>query len=134
MASFEELHIHPAFASALSRWGWSPDDAALRDAAPTAARGHNLIAVTPPVPVYATPVLAGLLSRVEPGQRALIIVPAVQLEEWGALVRGLNHEGHLRIQVARGIARAMRQLRAESVDILLTTPEQIALLLASDLE
>ena len=123
MASFEELHIQPAFASALSRWGWSADDAAVRDAAPTAARGHNLVAVTPPAPVYATPAVAGLLSRVQPGQRALIIVPAVQLDEWGALLHGLNHERHLRIQVARGIARAMRQLRAESVDILLTTPE-----------
>jgi ATP-dependent RNA helicase DeaD len=121
--SFEELHIQPAFAAALNRWGWIPDDPALRDAAPTAARGHNLVAVTPPAPVYTTPAVAGLLSRLEPGQPALIIVPPVQLDEWAALVRGLNQDGGLRVQVARGTARAMRQLRAGSVDVLVTTPE-----------
>lgn len=128
MPSFEELHIQPRFAAVLSRWGWSPDDPAVRDAAPTAARGHNLVAVTPPAPVYTAPAVAGLLSRLEPGQRALIIVPSVQLDDWGTLVRGLNQDGSLRIQVARGTARSMRQLRAESVDVLVTTPESALVL------
>lgn len=123
MPPFEELHIRPPFASALQRWGWSPDDPGVREAAPTAARGHNLVAVTPPAPVYTTPALGGLFSRLEPGNRALVIVPSVQLDEWGALTHGLNQDGSLRIQVARGTARAMRQLRAESLDVLVATPE-----------
>jgi DbpA RNA binding domain len=121
--SFEDFHIYAPIAATLDRWGWSPQDHVAKEAAPTAARGHNLVAVTPPVPTYAAPAMAGVLSRLQHDGRALIIVPSDQLEEWGALVHGLVRDTRLRVQVARGAARAMRQLRADALDAVVATPE-----------
>jgi ATP-dependent RNA helicase DeaD len=119
--SFEDLHLQPSIATALRDLGWTPDDA--KDASPTAARGHNLVAVTPPVPAYAAPGLAGMINRLEPGRRGLVLAPSSQLEEWGALAHLLARGSDVRVEVARGTARAMRRLRAESLDLLVTTPE-----------
>ena len=123
MAGLEELHLTPPIASALERLGWTAADALVREAAPTAARGHNLVAAVPPAPAYAAPALAGMLSRLGPQQRGLLLCPAVQLEDWGTLVHALAGETALRVQVAHGAARAMRRLRAGTVDLLVTTPE-----------
>ncbi|HZA99171.1 MAG TPA: DbpA RNA binding domain-containing protein [Gemmatimonadales bacterium] len=95
----------------------------MREAAPTAARGHNLVAVTPPVPSYTSPALAGILSRLQGGARALLLVPAGQLDEWGALVHRLIRGTAVRAHVARGTARAMRQLRADALDVVVATAE-----------
>lgn len=123
--SLEELHIQPVIAATLDSLGWTPDHPAVREAAPTAARGHNLVAVTPPVPAYATPALGGVLSRLEPGSGGLVLVlvPAGQLEEWGALIHRLVQDTRLKVHVARGTARAMRRLRADALDVLMTTAE-----------
>lgn len=122
VTSFEDLHLKPSIAAALERLDWKPDDPSARETAPTAARGHNLVAVTPPAPAYATPGLAGLLSRLE-GSRALLVCPAQQLDEWGALVHRIAQDTRLRVQVARGTARAMRRLRAEALDVVVASPE-----------
>jgi ATP-dependent RNA helicase DeaD len=121
--SFEDFHLHSAISATLTRLGWSADDPGARDATPTAARGHNLVALTPPVPAYATPVLGAVLSRMTQGRRAILLVPAAQLEEWGGLVHVLARDAGIRVQVARGTARAARRLHQESVDCLVTTPE-----------
>ena len=121
MPSFEELHIQPSIARVLDQRGWTPETPASREVAPTAARGHNLVALAPPIPVYAAPAVAGMLSRVERGKPALVLVPAVQLEDWGALISDLAQDSSLSIQVGRGPSRAMRRLRAESLDVLVTT-------------
>jgi ATP-dependent RNA helicase DeaD len=121
LPAFEDLHIQPVIAAALERRGWTPDAPGARDTAPTVARGHNLVAVTPPVPVYAAPAVAGMLSRLEQGKRALFVVPSVQLEEWGTLVYSLAEETSLRVQVARGTSRAMRRLRSESLEVLVAS-------------
>ena len=125
MPSLEDLHIQPAIAATLDSLGWTSDHPAVRETAPSAARGHNLVAVAPPVPAYATPALGGALSRLEPGSRALVLVlvPAGQLDEWGALLHRLVQDTPLRVQVARGTARAMRQLRADALDVLMATAE-----------
>lgn len=123
MPSLEDLHIQPAIAATLESVGWTPDHPAVREAAPTAARGHNLVAVTPPVPAYAAPALAGVLSRLEGRARALVLVPAGQLDEWGVLIHRLAQDTPLRVLVARGTARAMRQLRADALDVLVATAE-----------
>jgi ATP-dependent RNA helicase DeaD len=128
--SFEELHILPSIARVLDQRGWTPDEAVARDVAPTAARGHNLVAVTPPIPAYAAPALAGILSRVERGKPALILVPAVQLEEWGAVIADLAQDASLSVQIGRGPSRAMRRLRQESLDVLVTTLETALQLVA----
>jgi ATP-dependent RNA helicase DeaD len=129
LPSFQELHLKPPIATALERLGWNADDAAARDAAPTAARGHNLVASTPPVPSYAAPALAGVLSRLGNGSPALLLSPQGQLDEWGRLAHTLGREAALRIQVAHGTARAIRRLKADAVDLVITTPETALTLL-----
>jgi DbpA-like RNA binding protein len=109
--------------AALQRLGWSADDARIREATPTAARGNNLVAYSPPVPAHAAPGLAGLLSRLIDGGRGLLLAPASQLDEWGALVHHLSEGSGLRVQVAHGVSRAMRRLRAGVVDLVITSPE-----------
>jgi ATP-dependent RNA helicase DeaD len=123
MPAFDQLHLSPSIASALQSLGWAADDPMLREAAPTAARGHNLVAVTPPVPAYAAPALAGLLSRSGKGRRGLLLCPLAQLDEWGGLVHLLGHDAGLRVQVAHGTARATRRLLSDSVDFVVATPE-----------
>ncbi len=123
MSTSESLHLRPSVAASLERLGWSVDDAAVREAAPTAARGHNLVVVAPPAPVYAVPALAGLVSRLGADGHALLLAPASQLQEWGGQAGSLAADSNLRIQVAHGTARAMRRLRGEGVDLLITTPD-----------
>jgi ATP-dependent RNA helicase DeaD len=121
--TFEDLHLKTPIAVALERLGWSADDGKVRETAPTVARGHNLVALTPPAPAYAAPALAGFLSRLTDGGRGLLLVPPSQLDEWGALVYELARETSLRVQVAHGTARVMRLLRADALDLVITTPE-----------
>jgi len=127
--SFQDLHLTPNIAAALERLGWNADDAAARGTVPTAARGHNLVAATPPAPVYATPALAGILSRLGDGARALLLAPAGQLDEWGRVAHTLAGDSGVRVQVAHGMARAMRRLKADAVDLVVATPETALTLL-----
>jgi ATP-dependent RNA helicase DeaD len=126
--SFEDFHLHSAIAATLQRLGWSPDDPLARESAPTVGRGHNLVAVTPPTPAYAAPALAGVISRLQKDRRALLLVPSTQLDEWGGLVHLLAEGTGLRMHVARGAARAMRHLRGNSLQLLVTTPETALML------
>ena len=120
---FEDLHVAAAAARALASMGWDADDAMARDMAPTAARGHNLVAVTPPSPAYAAPAIAGLLGRAGHGVQLLLLVPAAEVDVWGALVNRLAREMPLRVQAARGEARALRRLRADALDVLIASPD-----------
>jgi hypothetical protein len=121
VTTFEDFHLLATVATALDHLGWSAEDTAMRDTAPTAARGHNLVAVTPPAPVYATPAVAGALSRVGDGKRMLLLCPPAQLDEWGQLVHGLAEGSTIRSHVAAGTARAMRLIRAGEVDVLISS-------------
>ena len=122
MTSYDDHHLTPLIATAVERLGWSADDPALRETTPTAARGHNLVVVAPPSPAYAVPALAGMLSRLGPGVRGLLLCSEAQLNEWGLLVTSIGGDA-LRIQVARGTARAMRRLKAADVDLVVTSPD-----------
>ena len=96
----------------------------MRDAAPTAARGHNLVLLLPPSPVAASPALAGLLSRLGasvPGPPARLRRPARRMGTRGPQRRARDRG--LRVQVAHGTSRATRRLRDSAVDLLITTPE-----------
>jgi ATP-dependent RNA helicase DeaD len=130
LPSFQDLHLKPPIAAALERLGWNPDDTGARETAPTAARGHNLVASTPPVPAYAAPALGGLLSRLDEGSCALLLSPPGQLDEWGALAHALTRDADLRVQVAHGTARAMRRLKAGAVNLVIATPETALALLS----
>jgi ATP-dependent RNA helicase DeaD len=122
VTSYDDHHLTPPIAAAVERLGWSPDDPALRETTPTAARGHNLVVVAPPSPAYAVPALAGMLSRLGAGARGLLLCSEAQLNEWGLLVTSIGGDA-LRIQVARGTARAMRRLKAAEVDLVVTSPD-----------
>jgi len=123
VAALETLHLSPDIVAALDQLGWRADDALMRDAAPTAARGHNLVLVLPPSPTAATPALAGLLSRLGPERPGLLLAPAAQLEEWNRVAHRVLGTSTLRIQAAHGTARASRRLRDAGVDLLIATPE-----------
>jgi ATP-dependent RNA helicase DeaD len=128
--SFEDLHVTPPIAAALARLGWNPEDAGVREVIPTTARGNNVVASIPPTPAYATPSLAGALTRLREGARALLLAPAAQLDEWGRLAYTLSHEAGIRVQVAHGTARAMRRLKADALDLVIATPETALTLLS----
>ena len=110
----DALHLTPAVAAALERLGWGADHPLLRDAAPTAARGHNLVMVVPPAPAYAVPALAGILSRLGQGHRALVLAPPAQVQEWAATAHEVARGSGLRIEAAQGTARASRRKAAVS--------------------
>lgn len=126
---FEDLHVAAAAARALHAMGWDVDNAGARDMAPTAARGHNLVAVTPPSPAYAAPALAGLLGRSGSGSQLLLLVPAAEIDTWAGLVNRLARDLPLRVQAAHGEARALRRLRAGALDVLITAPDTALALL-----
>jgi hypothetical protein len=123
VAGLEELHLTPSIAAALDRLGWRDDDPLTREAAPTAARGHNLVLLLPPSPVAATPALGGMLTRLGEGRPGLLLAPAGQLDEWGRVAHQAAGDSGLRVQVAHGTSRATRRLRADAVDLLIATPE-----------
>jgi ATP-dependent RNA helicase DeaD len=123
VAVLDALHLTPPIAEALARLGWASDDSLMREAAPTAARGHNLVLALPPSPAAATPAVAGMLARLGPERSGLVLAPAAQLEEWGRVVHPMVAGTGLRVQVAKGASRAARRLRDASLDLLITTPE-----------
>jgi ATP-dependent RNA helicase DeaD len=126
--SFEDLHLTPPIAEALQRLGWTADDPALREAAPTAARGHNLVLVAPPSPAYAVPALAGMFSRLGEGRRGLLLAAEAHLAEWGSLASAVGGDA-LRIQVSRSAGRATRRLKSGEVDLVVMTPDTALALL-----
>jgi ATP-dependent RNA helicase DeaD len=127
VTALEELHLTPPIAAAVARLGWVADDPLVREAAPTAARGHNLVLAVPPSPTAATPAIAGMLSRLGEGRQGLLLCAPGQLEEWGRRVHLLTG-GSLRIQLAQGTSRATRRLKAGEVDLLVASPETAAAL------
>ncbi len=126
----ERLQLTPAVGAALAALGWTADDPRVKDATPTAARGHALVVVAPPAAAYAAPALGGLVSRLaSEGGRALLIGPEPELAEWGALAHALSRASALRVQTAYGVARAARRLRSESLDLLVASPAATGALL-----
>src|SRR4029077_12016262 len=105
MTDLEQLHLTHSVADALTALGWAADDPRVREAVPTAARGHNLAVVAPPGPAYGGPALARLASRLAGGGGegpALLLCPEVELEGWGGLMKALLKGTELRLEVARG--------------------------------
>jgi ATP-dependent RNA helicase DeaD len=118
----DSLHLSPSVAAAVERLGWQADQPLLREAAPTAARGHNLVLVVPPAPAYGVPALAGLLSRPGPGARVLLLAPPAQVAEWAATAHEVARGSGLRVEAAQGAARAGRRIRDGEVDLLIAAP------------
>jgi ATP-dependent RNA helicase DeaD len=133
MTEVGQLHLTDTIAHALTTLGWAADDPRVREAAPTAARGHNLALVTPPSPAYSAPALAGLGSRMarrELEGPALLLCPEAELEEWGALAATLLGGVDLRLEVARGATRAAKRVHGGTIDLLVASPRAVAPLAA----
>src|SRR5690606_31615483 len=118
---FEELHLSPVLAGRLEDWSWDASQREVREAAATAARGNNLALLAPPTPAWATPALAGVMSRPE-ARTCLLLAPDAELAEWAALAHRLAAGTDWRVLAAQGEARAVRLLLAGRVDMLLATP------------
>ncbi len=123
MSGLTELHLTPAVAGVLESMGYTAQDAAVREQAATAARGHNLALAWPPAACYSVPALAGLVSAQLGGTtRAVLLAPPGSLAEWAAAVLPLAAAAGLATLVADTPARATRRLREGTLDLLITTP------------
>ncbi len=125
MSGFEELQLAAGAASVLERWGWRPSQTLVREAVPTVARGHNLVAVTPPSPAAAAPVVAAFVQRLGPDAQGLLIAPPAELALWGGVAQTVAAATGVRAETAASPARALRRLRSGSLDLLITTPATV---------
>ncbi|MDX2193580.1 MAG: DbpA RNA binding domain-containing protein [Gemmatimonadales bacterium] len=99
-----------------------PLPSALRDAAATAQRGHNVIAVAPPGPGVAHALLGATLAARAPGAGLLVILVAdAELAAWGPAVLEAARRAGRRALVAAGAARAARAVRDPALDVLVVT-------------
>ena len=126
-----ELHLSAPVARTLESWDWQASDPLLKDAVPTVARGHNLVAVLPPSPAAAAPLIGAVLGRLGGGVRGLMVVPPGMLAEWTGVVFGVAAGTGLRVGAALASARALRELRAGSLDLLVASPSVIQELMTS---
>ncbi len=126
-----ELHLSAPVARTLESWDWQASDPLLKDAVPTVARGHNLVAVLPPSPAAAAPLIGAVLGRLGGGVRGLMVVPPGMLAEWAGVVFGVAAGTSLRVGVALASARALRELRTGSLDLLVASPSVIQELMSS---
>ena len=102
-----ELHLSAPVARTLESWDWQASDPLLRDAVPTVARGHNLVAGAPPSPAAAAPLIGAVLGRLGRGVRGLMVVPPGMLAEWAGVVFGVAAGTGLRVGAA--LASAARR-------------------------
>jgi hypothetical protein len=119
------LHVTGPVAAALARLGLPETDPNLAEVVPTAARGNNLVVVTPPAAVHAAPGLAGAISARSGRETGVLLVLVAEpaLEEWESVVSALAGDAGHTVHAVRTLARAARLLLAGAVDILLTPPE-----------
>ena len=111
----------------LAAAGWSAEHPAMRDAAPVAARGHNLVFVAPPSPAWAAPVLGGVISRLSTERRGPVLGLASEesVDEWARVAGGIALQSGIRVAVAHGTARVTRLLRSDTTDLVFLTPRVI---------
>ncbi len=126
MAGIEADSLALSGRVALERLGWRIDEPAVRDVLPPAERGTNLVLEVPPAVAWAGPVVAGLVSGLEHrGGRVLVLAAPGTEDEWGTLWSMLTQDTSLRVEAARGPARATRRLRTDAVDVLIGAPDTI---------
>ncbi|HEY3934816.1 MAG TPA: DbpA RNA binding domain-containing protein [Gemmatimonadales bacterium] len=120
MSGFLEWQMAPAVAAGLERLGWQASDPEVRDVVPAVVRGNNLVAVLPPVPAWAIPIVAALLGRTDAAGQVLILVAPAQLDEWTTAVGALIEGSSLKVEVLRPGATPRRA--AEPVDLAIASP------------
>lgn len=125
MSELDLFPLAPPVAATLAAAGWPADHPAMREAAPVAARGHNLVYVAPPSPTWAAPVLGGVLSRLAGTRRGPVVAlsPAEGVDEWARIARGIADGTGLRLAGAHTPGRVTRLLRSDTVDLVFLTPQ-----------
>ena len=128
MSDSDPLSIAPPVAGILAAAGWPLDHPSMREAAPVAARGNNLVYFAPPSPAWAAPVLGGVISRLGSARRGPVLglAPAEAVDEWARVAGRVALNTGIRVAAAHGTARVTRLLRSDTVDLVFLTP-QIAL-------
>jgi DbpA RNA binding domain len=124
MSGFSAFHVTEPVAAALARLGYSESDPYLEAVIPAAARGTNLVVVTPPAAVHALPALAGILGGApdRTSGRCLVLVPDSALAEWETVAGVLARQAGRTIHAVRNVSRAVRLLQSEPIHLLLATP------------
>lgn len=125
MPDLDVTYLAPQVAGNLALAGWSADHSAVHEAAPVAARGHNLVYVSPPAPSWAAPVLAGVLSRLLNERRGpvLCLCPPEAVDEWARVTERLAAGTGLRLAGAHAPGRLTRLLKSDAVDLAFTAPD-----------
>jgi len=90
-----------------------------------AARGANLVCLTPPSPSAARRVLAGVLQREAParGGLSLALAPGEAIAEWARVAAQLPNEANQRIAAGHTPDRVRRLLSIPGHRLILTTPD-----------
>ncbi|HEY9518975.1 MAG TPA: DbpA RNA binding domain-containing protein [Gemmatimonadales bacterium] len=124
MSDSDLLSLAPTVAGTLAAAGWAADHPALREAAPVAARGHNLVFLAPPSPAWAAPVLGGVISRLLNERRGPVLGLASEaaVDEWARVAGQVALNTGIRVAAAHGTARVTRLLRAGTTDLVFLTP------------
>jgi hypothetical protein len=119
------LSLAPPVAGTLAAAGWAADHSALREAAPVASRGNNLVYLAPPSPAWAAPVLGGVISRLLTGRRGPVLGLAAEaaVDEWARVAGRVARDTGIRVAAAHGTARVTRLLRSDTVDLVFLTPQ-----------
>ena len=115
--------MDPAMLAGAEQLGWRPDAPELQEAGPIIARGGNLVAVLPPAPAWASPLLAALIGRqpVEAGPILVLAAPAM-LGEWAVALAALTEPAPRRIDVAREHRGSGAATVGPAPDIVIASP------------
>ena len=125
MSDLDLLSLAPPVAENLAAAGWPADHPALREAAPVAARGNNLVFFAPPSPAWAAPVLGGVISRLATGRKGPVLGLAAEasVDEWARVAGRIALHTGIRVAAAHGTARVTRLLRSDATDLVFLTPD-----------
>jgi ATP-dependent RNA helicase DeaD len=109
----------------LSRLGLPEGDPNLAEVVPAAARGNNLLVVTPPSALHALPGLAGATRLLADHPTGILLVLAAEAatDEWERAAAAVAGETGHAVHAVRSLARASRLLQAGAVNILISSPE-----------
>ena len=127
MSGFDELQVAAPVGAALESLGWAASDALVREAAPSALRGHPIAVLAPPTARWLAPVLAPALGRIRPdsGLQAVVIVPDALLSETAAAARRVAAPLGLRTVAAHGLGRTEARLRDGQAEVLVSAPRTL---------
>lgn len=125
MSGTAALPVTGPVGAVLARLALAETDPYLTEVAPAAARGNNLVVVTPPAALHAMTGLAGAISRLSQGESGLllVLVPEPAIEEWETVITSVARTTGHTVHAVRTLARASRLLQAGGIDILIAPPE-----------